>query len=177
VAAAPTRVRIYGDPCLRRRARPADPADPATRARLDAMWRILRDGGGVGLAGPQVGEDLRLVVVRDPDRPRGRQRLYLVNPRITATFGSSAPFEEGCLSFPGLYLKVWRPGGVEVAHDGPDGETRVLRDDGLVARIVQHEIDHLEGVLFIDRLPAWRRWLAGPRLLWLRLRRGREERA
>jgi peptide deformylase len=137
------------------------------------MWRVLRDGGGVGLAAPQVGSDLRLIVIRDPNRPRGRQRLDLVNPQVTATFGATEPFEEGCLSFPGLYLEIRRPKGIEVRFLTADGEAVHLRDEGLVARIVQHEVDHLDGVLFIDRLPRWRRWLVGPRLLWLMLRHGR----
>lgn len=170
MAAAPPRIRTYGAACLRRRAAAADPADPATAALLDAMWEVLRQGGGVGLAAPQVGRDLRLVVVRDPQQPAGRQRLDLVNPQVTATFGPRAPFEEGCLSFPGLYVTVNRPKGVEVRFRDAAGQERTLRDEGLVARIVQHEIDHLDGVLFIDRLGRVRRWLLGPRLLWLRLR-------
>jgi peptide deformylase len=173
VAAAPARIRIYGSPVLRRRAQLADPGDPATQERLDAMWRVLRDDGGVGLAAPQIGSDLRLVVVRDPGRPPGRQRLDLINPQVTATYGPAEPFEEGCLSFPGLFLTIHRPRGAAFRYQTAAGETRRLRDDGLVARIVQHEVDHLDGVLFIDRLPPWRRWLVLPRLLWLRLRRGR----
>ena len=75
---APRTIRLFGDPVLRRRAREADPAAPATRALLDRMWEVLREDGGVGLAGPQVGSDLRVVVVRDPSRPRDAQRLDLV---------------------------------------------------------------------------------------------------
>jgi peptide deformylase len=172
MAAARARIQTYGSPALRRRARAADPADPLTQEQLDAMWRLLSDDGGVGLAGPQVGSELRLVVVRDPSRPPGRQRLDLINPQVTATYGPEEPFEEGCLSFPGLFLTVRRPRGAEIRYETAGGETRQLRDDGLVARIVQHEVDHLDGVLFIDRLPPWRRWLVLPRLLWLRLRSG-----
>jgi len=167
-------IRLFGSACLRRRARPADPADPATAARLDAMHALLDDGRGVGLAAPQVGDERRLIVLRDPRRPAGRQRLELINPEVTATFGPDVPFEEGCLSFPGLFLRVMRPRGVEVRYLTREGEAATLRDDGLVARILQHEIDHLDGVLFIDRLGAWGRALRAPRLLWLRLcaRRG-----
>ncbi|MFN2370497.1 MAG: peptide deformylase [Candidatus Krumholzibacteriia bacterium] len=172
-AAAP-RLRTYGDPCLRRRAAPAVAGDPATGALLEAMWQALDTGGGVGLAAPQLGRDLRLVVVQDPQR-RPPRRLELINPQVVRTFGPTVPFEEGCLSFPGLYVKVRRPRGMEVSYAGRDGQGRTLRDDGLVARIVQHEVDHLDGVLYIDRLGRVQRWLLGPRLLWLRLRgrRGR----
>ncbi|MBE0566997.1 MAG: peptide deformylase [Krumholzibacteria bacterium] len=168
-AAAP-RVRLYGAACLRRRAAAAVADDPATGALLDAMWAVLRQGGGVGLAAPQVGRELRLVVVRNPRLPAERQRLDLVNPVVVETFGPAEPFEEGCLSFPGLYVPVVRPRGVAVRYETAAGETRTLRDEGLVARIVQHEIDHLDGVLFIDRLGRARRWSLLPRLLWLRLR-------
>ena len=128
---APRPIRLFGDPVLRRRAREADPAAPATRALLDRMWEVLREDGGVGLAGPQVGSDLRVVVVRDPSRPRDAQRLDLVNPVIRRTFGPETPFEEGCLSFPGLYTVVNRPRGVEVEYRTPDTGDAVqrLRDE------------------------------------------------
>ncbi len=170
MAAAPPRIRLYGSRCLRRRAAPAAAADPGTRDLLDAMWRRLRDEGGVGLAAPQLGCDLRLVVVRDPQQPAGKQRLDLINPVVSGTFGPREPFEEGCLSFPGLYMKVVRARGAEIRWETADGGTRTLRDEGLVARIVQHEVDHLDGVLFIDRVGRARRLTLLPRLLWLRLR-------
>jgi len=174
------RIRIWGDRCLRRRAAAVDPADPAVGAVLDAMWGHLRNDGGVGLAAPQLGHAQRLVVIRDPQQPAGRQRLDLINPEIVETFGPDEPFEEGCLSFPGLFVTVRRPRGVEVRYRSATGDTHTLRDDGLVARIVLHEVDHLEGVLFIDHLSAWRGLTAWPRLTWLRLRhwtpRGRDQR-
>jgi len=79
-----------------------DPADPATRELLDTLWAILQAEGGVGLAAPQINRDCRVVVVLDPERQRGQQRIDLVNPVILETFGPRIPFEEGCLSFPGL---------------------------------------------------------------------------
>jgi peptide deformylase len=163
-------ILLFGSAALRRPAEPADPADPATAACLDAMWRLLEKDGGVGLAAPQVGVGRRLVVVRDPRLPTGRQRLDLVNPEIVERFGAEVPFEEGCLSFPGLFFPVTRPQGVEVRWQSTDGQAVTLRDDGIVARIIQHEVDHLDGVLFIDHLGAWGRALRAPRLLWYRLR-------
>ena len=158
------RIRRYGNGCLRRVADPVDCHAPGTRDLLDTMWRTLAAGGGVGLAAPQIGHAARVLVVSDPERPRGRQRLELVNPEIRSTFGPSVPFEEGCLSFPGVYTTIIRPKGVEVVFDSPEGR-QTLREEGLAARIIQHEVDHLDGVLFIDHLSARQRLLLWPRLV------------
>ena len=167
--AAPTATILsFGARCLRRPAAPAEPGNPGTADLLERMWATLAADGGVGLAAPQIGVSRRLVVVRDPRRPRGRQRLDLVNPAVVETFGPDTPFQEGCLSFPGLYTTIMRPQGVVVEHDTAAGRVR-LRDDDLVARSVQHEIDHLDGVLFIDHLSPMRRLELLPRLTWILL--------
>ena len=158
------RIRRYGNRCLRRSARSVDPADKRTRDLLDTLWATLLADGGVGLAAPQINRDCRVVVVIDPERPKGEQRIDLVNPIILETFGPSVSFEEGCLSFPGLYIKVWRPQGAVVQFDGPQGR-QILRDEGLAARIILHEVDHLDGVLFIDRLPFLDRLMLPLRLI------------
>ncbi len=162
------RIRRFGDACLRCRAQSADVDAPETRSLLDTLWAVLEDDGGVGLSAPQIGVDQRVAVVRWPDRPEGRQRLDLVNPEIRETYGPDDPFEEGCLSFPGLYASVLRPKGIKLEYAVcGEAERRTLRDDDLLARIIQHEVDHLDGRLFIDHLPRWRRWWHGPRLLWI----------
>jgi len=158
------RIRRYGNRCLRRRARSVDLADQRTRELLDTLWATLRAEGGVGLAAPQINRDCRVVVVIDQSRPPGHQRIDLVNPVILKTFGPRVSFEEGCLSFPGLYTKVWRPRGAVVEFDGPEGR-QTLRDEGLAARIILHEIDHLDGILFIDHLPVRKKILLPPRLM------------
>ena len=158
------RIRRYGHRCLRKTAARVDPADPGTRELLFTLWKTLRRDGGVGLAAPQINRDQRVVIVLDPERPRGEQGIELVNPEITATFGPMVPFEEGCLSFPGLYTTVMRPKGVEVSFDSSSGR-RSLREEGLASRIIQHEVDHLDGVLFIDHLSATGRFLLWPRLI------------
>jgi len=126
-----------------------DPAAPGTAELLELLWKTLLDDGGVGLAAPQIGRNERVVVVMDPEQKRGQRKIGLVNPVIRETFGPMVAFEEGCLSFPGLYTRVWRPQGNET----------------LSARIIQHEIDHLEGILFIDHLSIWQRILLWPRLM------------
>jgi peptide deformylase len=164
MVAGPDRIRRFGNGCLRRIAEPVDPAAADTRELLDIMWATLARDGGVGLAAPQIDRPVRVVIVQDPERPRGQQRIELVNPEILSTFGPRVPFEEGCLSFPGLYTGIMRPQGVEVAFDTPDGRA-TLRDDGLASRIIQHEVDHLDGVLFIDHLSVWGRFMLWPRLV------------
>ncbi len=170
---ATPRIRRFGDTCLRQRAREVPGGAPETRALLDTLWEVLAADGGVGLSAPQIGEASRVLVIRDPGRPAGKQRLDLVNPVILRTFGAAEPFEEGCLSFPGLYTTIMRPRGVEVSYTVPDegGRRLQLRDDGTLARIIQHEVDHLDGVLFIDHLSRVDCWLLGPKLLWIMVRR------
>jgi len=136
---------------------------------MDDLWLALDADGGVGLAAPQIDRSLRALVIREPGKTRDKRRLELLNPELVATFGPVVPFEEGCLSFPGLYTTVWRPRGVEVSYCDRAGDLQVLRDESLMARVVQHEMDHLDGILFIDRVPRRRRWRLAPRLLWLRM--------
>lgn len=160
----------YGEPGLHRRCRDvAVDEDVAPLAR--AMIAGMEAQSGVGLAAPQVGDLRRVIVVTDPLAARPRPRV-MVNPVIEAELGPLEVMEEGCLSFPDLYLKLVRPRGVVVGYRGLDGRRETLRDEGFLARVVQHEVDHLDGILFIEHLPRWRRWLLGWRLLWLRRRVG-----
>jgi len=160
----------YGDPRLRRTCRtPAAGEDLGPL--VDALWRVLDHDGGVGLAAPQLGDPRRVIVCKLPP-DRGDERVTLVDPVIESYHGHRIGFSEGCLSFPGLFVRVVRPEGVTVSYRDPDGRTRRRRASGLLARIVQHEVDHLDGVLFTDRLPAWRRWALAWRLH--RIRRERE---
>ncbi len=172
MAAGRARIRVYGAACLRARAGELEPGSPEVPVVLDELWDALGEHG-VGLAAPQIGRSLRAIVVQEPARSSQWRRLELVNPQLVETFGPTVPFEEGCLSFPGLFTTVRRAQGVEVAYVDRSGVTARFRDDGLLARIILHELDHLEGILFIDRLPAWRRVLLKPRLFWMRLRERR----
>ncbi|MHB8079418.1 MAG: peptide deformylase [Candidatus Krumholzibacteriia bacterium] len=164
-APAAPRLVFWGDPALRRPCRPAAPGDPELPALAAAMWRVLLDRNGLGLAAPQVGEARRVIVIRDPRRGGRPERLVLVDPVIERRDPARQTREEGCLSFPGLYLRITRPRAVTVRYADLDGRTQRLAAEGLLACIVQHEVDHLDGIMFIDHLSAWRR-----RLLWWRLR-------
>lgn len=158
-------VRRYGNRCLRVECRPAEPGAPETGELVRRLWRVLEAGTGVGLAAPQIGSDLRVLVVHDPEAEKGRERHTMINPEIVEFFGERAYFEEGCLSFPGLYTDIERPVGVVVNYQDESGHRHQIRDEGMLARIVQHELDHLDGILFVDRLPLLRRVLLWPHLL------------
>jgi peptide deformylase len=142
------KVRKYGDPVLRRRALPIEDVTPEVRRVIADMTETMYDEVGIGLAAPQVGISLRLIVVADEE---GRSVQALIDPRITEQ-GGQATAEEGCLSIPGVFAPVTRAAWVTVeARDG-DGRPVSITGRGLRARVLQHELDHLDGVLFIDRL-------------------------
>ena len=141
-------VRKYGDPVLRRRATPVETVTPEIRRILADMVDTMYEEAGIGLAAPQVGVSLRLMVIADDE---GREARALVNPVITEQ-GGSVTAEEGCLSIPGVYAPVTRAEWVRLEAQDDDGRPVALLARGLRARVFQHEMDHLEGVLFIDRL-------------------------
>lgn len=161
-APGPTPVLIYGDRRLRRVCREVAPEEDLG-ALAATMAQTMLAADGVGLAAPQIGDQRRVILCRDPGRMH-EPPLVLVNPVIEAATGPRVSIEEGCLSFPGLYLRLWRPQSVQVRYRDLDGKRQQFRAVGLLARIIQHEVDHLEGVLFVDHLPRWRRWLLSWRL-------------
>ena len=142
------KVLRYGDPALRRRAAPVDEVTPEVRATIADMTETMYDEVGIGLAAPQVGISLRLVVVADED---GRGVQALLNPAIVDR-GGEATGEEGCLSIPGVFAPVTRSAWVKIEAQDMNGRPLALRATGLRARVLQHEIDHLDGILFIDRV-------------------------
>jgi peptide deformylase len=141
-------VRKYGDPALRRRAKPVEHVTPEIRKIIADMVDTMYDEVGLGLAAPQVGVSLRLMVVGDEE---GREARALINPRITEQ-GGEVTAEEGCLSIPGIFAPVKRAEWVKLEAEDPSGKPVVLTGRGLRARVFQHEMDHLDGVLFIDHL-------------------------
>ena len=141
-------VRRYGDPVLRRRADPVDAVTPQIRRLAGDMVDTMYDEVGLGLAAPQVGVSLRLMVVGDEE---GRGAQVLVNPAITDQ-GGTVTAEEGCLSLPGIFAQVTRSEWVTLEAQDLEGKPVAITARGLRSRVFQHEIDHLDGVLFIDRL-------------------------
>ncbi len=141
-------VRKLGDPILRTRARSVERFDDQLRQEVARMGTIMNDALGVGLAAPQVGISHRVLVYRvQPDSPV----LALVNPEIDWSSRDEETSEEGCLSLPTVHVDVDRPIAVRVRARDEQGEELVVEASGLEARVIQHEIDHLDGVLILDR--------------------------
>ena len=141
-------IRVYGDPVLRSRAVPVERFDERLREEVQRMGVVMGDAIGVGLAAPQVGVSHRLLVYRvEPDSPV----QALVNPTIEWAGGEQEWLEEGCLSLPGVHVDVERPVHVRVRAQDERGERVHVEASGFEARVIQHEIDHLDGVLILDR--------------------------
>jgi peptide deformylase len=147
-AAAMSLIRRLGDPVLKSRAIPVDRFDDSLRRQVSRMAGIMNDALGVGLAAPQLGISQRLLVYRvGPDAPL----TVLANPEIEWASGDIEVGEEGCLSIPGVMVDVDRPVYVRVRGLDEEGEERMVEASGLEARVIQHEIDHLDGVLILER--------------------------
>ena len=136
------------------------------------MIETLRKSGGVGLAGPQVGVKMRIFVSLTPKEGP----LVFINPSIIETSSEVSPYEEGCLSLPGVWGDVIRPKSVVVQAWNPKGRPFTIEAAGVLARVVQHECDHLEGKLFIDHLPTIKRERLLARYEKLSRRAGRKKR-
>ncbi len=149
-------ILLYPDPVLRRVAREVDRFDDRLRALVADMAATMYDAPGIGLAAPQVGVEERVAVVDVGSGTPDSQLLVLVNPRLAAQSGSQ-PSEEGCLSIPGLTETIERPARVTVAALDADGRAFEVAAEGLLARALCHEIDHLDGILFVDRLTGLRK--------------------
>lgn len=156
-------MRTYGDDVLRTKTGRVSGADAALDRLFGDMVETMRAERGVGLAGPQVGVSKR-VAIMNPEPENDETLIKMVNPRIVAASDEVETVEEGCLSVPGVRGEVPRHVWVEVAYEDEKGVERTLRAEGLLARIVQHELDHLDGVLFIDRLSLAKRALIKPKL-------------
>lgn len=150
-------ILIAPHPTLRVRARPVVTADNHTvRALLPRMFASMYQAPGIGLAAPQVDQALRVVVIdlMPGDKPTP---LALINPEVVAASQDLATREEGCLSLPGQYADVTRPARVKVRYLDPTGAKREIEAEGLLSACLQHEIDHLDGVLFVDHLSSLKR--------------------
>ncbi len=149
-------MRIYGDPVLRGRAREVLKVDDTVRALIADLRETMKAYNGVGLAANQIGVPQRVLVIDVPLENEARAAYALVNPVILSRTGSESA-EEGCLSLPGVYEDVTRAHAVKVRGLDEHGRPLELEAEGYPARALQHEVDHLDGVLFVDRLSLLKR--------------------
>jgi peptide deformylase len=153
----PLPLLLAPDPRLKAKTRPVAAPDRAMiRSILPRMLATMYAAPGIGLAAPQVGLDLRFAVIDlQPDEKPAP--ITLINPRIERKSREEVTREEGCLSLPGHYAEVTRPERVVVQYEDLDGQPQTIEADGLLSTCLQHEIDHLDGILFVDHLSALKR--------------------
>ncbi len=150
-------ILILPDPRLRVVCEPVRAVDDALRALMDDMVETMHDAPGIGLAASQIGEPQRVVVIDLAKKDEPPQPLFLANPEIVWSSEERSTYEEGCLSIPEYYEEVERPASVRVRFLDRDGRPQEILAEGLLATAIQHEIDHLDGVLFIDHISKLKR--------------------
>ena len=165
------------DPVLKTKCTPVPAVDDEIRTLMDDMLDTMYGAPGIGLAAPQVGVTKRVIVVDVSEKDQPNAPLCLANPEIVWTSDETAPHEEGCLSLPDLYADVERPVAVKVRYLDRDGASQELEADGLLAICLQHEIDHIDGILFVDHLSALKRNMFLKKMVKAKKARAREEAA
>lgn len=145
------------DPILKARCMPVESIDDDVRRLVRDMFQTMYAAPGVGLAAPQIGDTRRIVVIDVAGKDEPPQPMALINPEILWRSEETQVYEEGCLSLPELYADVERPARVKVRFLDVDGASREIEGDGLLAVCLQHEIDHIDGVLFVDHISALKR--------------------
>jgi peptide deformylase len=164
-------VEIYGSSVLRRKADPVEDFGPELKQLVQDMLDTVVAEEGVGLAAPQVGKSVRLIVLNIPQENQESLMMPMLNPEILDS-GGELEIEEGCLSIPGIRENVKRPEWIRLRYQDLDRKQHEIETDGVMSRVVQHEVDHLDGILFVDRIGAAQRALINGKLKKL----SREER-
>ena len=140
------------DPILRKKCEPLEKVDEETKKLMDDMLETMYAAPGIGLAAVQVGILKRLVVIDISKEEEKKKPLFLINPQIMHQSTKTSVYEEGCLSLPGQFAEVERPAECTIKYIDYNGKEKELKSDGLLATCIQHEVDHLNGILFIDYL-------------------------
>lgn len=146
------KIVIEPDPILRKKSDPLEKVDAELRSLMDDMLETMYDAPGIGLAAVQVGILKRLIVLDISKDKEKKDPLFLINPEITFLSKKMSVYEEGCLSLPGHYAEIERPTECHVNYVDYNGKKRELKTDGLLSTCIQHEVDHLNGILFVDYL-------------------------
>jgi len=140
------------DPILRKKCEPLEKVDEETKKLMDDMLETMYAAPGIGLAAIQVGILKRLVVIDISKEEEKKKPIFLINPQILHQSKNTSVYEEGCLSLPGQFAEIERPAECTIKYIDYDGKEKELKSDGLLATCIQHEVDHLNGILFIDYL-------------------------
>jgi peptide deformylase len=156
-------IRKYGDKVLRNKGETVKEFGPELKPLFKQMEETMIDAKGVGLAAPQIGIPKQIAIM-NPEPDDDTKLIRMINPRIVAASNETERLEEGCLSVPGVRGDVVRASEVTVRYQDENGKERTLHAEGMLARIIQHELDHLNGVLFIDRLSFAKRSLIKAKL-------------
>lgn len=152
LANPPLKLHYLGDRVLRQPAKRISKVDDEIRKLAKQMLQTMYSEDGIGLAAPQVGVHKQLIVVDCEPDDATKPAFILINPVITKSSPDVCVIQEGCLSIPKVYLDVTRPEVIEVSYKDENGRPQKMKADGLLARVIQHEIDHLNGVMFVDRV-------------------------
>ena len=147
-----SKILIEPDPILRKKCEPLEKVDDSLRKLMDEMLLTMYDAPGIGLAAIQVGILKRIVVIDISKEEEKKNPLFLINPQIIRKSKNTSIYEEGCLSLPGQFAEIERPAECELKYIDYSGNEKILTANGLLATCIQHEVDHLDGILFIDYL-------------------------
>ena len=145
------------DPFLRQKSKPVEKVDDSIRKIMDDMLETMYDAPGIGLAAIQIGIPKRIIVLDISKDPEKKEPMYFINPEKVYTSKDQATYEEGCLSVPGQFAEIDRPNKCHIKYLDYNGDSKELKAEGLSATCIQHEMDHLEGILFIDYLSKLKR--------------------
>lgn len=148
---------ILPDPLLRQQSKPVEQVDAEITRLADDMLETMYDAPGIGLAAIQIGVPRRMLVIDVSREDEERKPIVFINPEILTVSDDVSTYEEGCLSIPDYYAEVERPAALTVAYIDREGKKQTVEADGLLATCLQHEIDHLNGVLFIDHISRLKR--------------------
>ena len=151
------KILIEPDPFLRQKSKKVEEVDDNIRSLMDDMLETMYNAPGIGLAAIQIGVPKRVIVIDLAKENEKKQPLYFVNPEIITKSEIDLTYEEGCLSVPGQFAEIDRPDKCKVKYLDYNGKEQILNAEGLLATCIQHEIDHLEGILFIDYLSKLKR--------------------
>ena len=145
------------DPILKKESLEIPQVDEHHRKLIKEMYEVMYKANGVGLAAPQVGENLRIFIIDAGAREEEKKPITMINPRLLSLGNEIVPYEEGCLSFPDHFAEIDRPDELTIEYIDENNNKKKLITNGFASRIIQHELDHLNGILFVDHLSRLKR--------------------